>query len=446
MMRIMNQRVRISVIALATCLVFSGGIDGQIEYPEAKPAASNDFLLTDYAYFRSADPGLLRLELYYQVHNRGLTFNLSEAHYLADYELTITLDDDKGNNVQSFTRDRQVVAANEAGTRVDFRTTQLNVDLPPGKYVAHFKLKDRSSGRLALVDMKIELESLHEKVPVMSGVEFAQAFQEAAQEGSVFAKGEVLVVPSVSRYFGNLDSNRIVYYYEIYPGSEPSDKVVVETKIRHYRRGMIYRDTLHLTLDDQAERQLREVSLDDFLPGEYELVITLLGRRNKKLDGVTQLFNVAWTQEGMIRNDWKAAVQQLDLFAEDVDVGDMEDLETAEERIKAFDQFWRERDPTEGTAENEAKTAFYYRVRIANERFGVMRMEGWRTDRGHIYVRYGEPDFLIEEPFSLSHHPYQVWQYTRISPNRRFVFVDENEDGDYRLQYPYDGLTNIGGY
>ncbi len=75
-----------------------------------------------------------------------------------------------------------------------------------------------------------------------------------------------------------------------------------------------------------------------------------------------------------------------------------------------------------------------------------MRMEGWRTDRGHIYVRYGEPDYMVEEPFSLSHHPYQVWQYTRISPNRRFVFVDENEDGDYRLQYPYDGLGGVGGF
>jgi GWxTD domain-containing protein len=134
------------------------------------------------------------------------------------------------------------------------------------------------------------------------------------------------------------------------------------------------------------------------------------------------------------------------LFSEDVDVGDMDDLKTFEERVKAFDLFWAERDPTDGTAENEAKAAFYYRVRIADERFGVMRMDGWRTDRGRIYIQYGEPDFLVEEPFSLSSHPYQVWQYTRISPTRQFVFVDENEDGDYRLQYPYDGLNNIGSY
>jgi GWxTD domain-containing protein len=431
---------------LSAFLVLSGHVVGQIGYPEGKREVFDDYLLTDYAYFRADDSGLLRLELYYQVHNRGLSFNLSEGRYVANYDLSIILNDDKGLEVRSFTRDRQVVAGEESGTRVDYRTSQINVDLPPGKYIARFKLKDRASSRIDQKEMEVKLESLRERAPVMSSVEFAQAFQESPGEESVFSKGEVLVVPSVSRFFGSLDSDRIVYYYEVYPGSEPEEKVVIETKIRHYRRGLIYRDTLHVTLGELPDRQLREVSLTDFLPGEYELDISLHGRRYKKLYGATQLFKVAWTQEGMIRNDWKATVQQLKLFSDDVDVGDMEDLKTFEERVKAFDQFWSERDPTDGTSENEARTAFYYRVRIANERFGIMRMEGWRTDRGRIYIQYGEPDFLVEEPFSLSYHPYQVWQYVRISPNRLFVFVDENEDGDYRLQYPYDGLSNIGGY
>jgi hypothetical protein len=34
-----------------------------------------------------------------------------------------------------------------------------------------------------------------------------------------------------------------------------------------------------------------------------------------------------------------------------------------------------------------------------------------------------------------------VWHYTSIGRYRRFLFIDENADGDYRLQYPYDGLN-----
>lgn len=37
--------------------------------------------------------------------------------------------------------------------------------------------------------------------------------------------------------------------------------------------------------------------------------------------------------------------------------------------------------------------------------------------------------------------PYQIWHYYREGAYRRFTFVDENEDGDYRLQFPYDGLN-----
>ena len=445
----MSGYVRLFAVAtLAMASVVSVRTAGQVEQPESRHGGFNDFLLVDYAYFRADNRDSVRLELYYQVHNWGLKFNLSDGRHVADYELSVTLDDEKGQNVKSFTRDRQIVVAvgEESSLRVDFRTSQVNIDLPPGKYLAHFKLKDRASGRISQKDLEVKLQSVLGETPTLSGVEFVQAFQKSSGEVSVFAKGDILVVPSVSRLFGSLDGDRIIYYFEVVPGSEPTDKVVLETKIRHYRRGMIYRDTLHVSLGEQPERQLREVSVADFLPGEYELNITLLGRRSKKLDGLSQMFRVAWTQEGMVRNDWKATVQQLRLFSDDVDVGDMEDLKTFEERRKAFDQFWAERDPTDGTPENEAKTAFYYRIRFANERFGIMRMEGWRTDRGRIYVQYGEPDFIIEEPFSLSSHPYQIWQYTSISPTRQFVFVDENEDGDYRLQFPYDGIGTVGGY
>ena len=119
----------------------------------------------------------------------------------------------------------------------------------------------------------------------------------------------------------------------------------------------------------------------------------------------------------------------------------MKKIEGYEDRIKAFNEFWLSHDPTPGTPENEVKIAFYGRVRIANENFGVMRRPGWKTDRGRIFIEFGPPDHLVDVPFSPESRPYQVWHYTSIGPYRRFLFIDENSDGDYRLQYPYDGLN-----
>lgn len=437
---------------LLSCLLLTAGLpvaaSAQFAAPGAQAVTVEQHLLVDYAYFKSDSPDSVRLELYYQIQHRGLTFGLAGGSYTASYELLISILDKDGRELRSFTRDRQIVLGSneEARTRVDSRTSQINVNLPPGDYRVRFKLKDKTSSRIMQQELKVDLSSLRDKLPRLSEIEFAQAFQKNSADSSIFAKNDVLVVPSVNRTYGTVEGDRLAYYFELYPGTEKTDKVVLETKIRHFRRGMVYRDTLHVDLGSQTERQLREISIEQLKPGDYELVVSVLGRRNKKLVDRAQMFQVAWTQEGMIKNDWETALQQLELFADDVDIRAMKKLKTVEERVKAFDQFWQERDPTDGTHENEAKQAFYYRIRVANEQFGVMRMEGWRTDRGRIFVQYGEPDYMVNEPFSLESHPYQIWYYTGLSPNRRFVFVDEKEDGDFRLQYPYDGISTGGGF
>ncbi|HKK21216.1 MAG TPA: GWxTD domain-containing protein, partial [candidate division Zixibacteria bacterium] len=86
------------------------------------------------------------------------------------------------------------------------------------------------------------------------------------------------------------------------------------------------------------------------------------------------------------------------------------------------------------------KNEFYRRVNIANQNFTHMYRQGWRTDRGRVYIMYGEPDQVDDYPVVPDRHPYQEWHYYRGTKYRKFIFVDVNEDGDYRLEYPYDGL------
>ena len=77
-------------------------------------------------------------------------------------------------------------------------------------------------------------------------------------------RATTFLIPSVTRTFGREDNSRLVYYFEIYPGSDSVSPIVVETKIRHAAKGMQYRDTLHLDLGDKPVRQLREISLAHF--------------------------------------------------------------------------------------------------------------------------------------------------------------------------------------
>ena len=227
---------------------------------------------------------------------------------------------------------------------------------------------------------------------------------------------------------------------EIYRGADSAEAVVVETVLRSEKKGMVYRDTLTTELSYDVERQLREVSLSDFRPDEYELTVRLRGRRYKKLDEKKTSFAVPWTQLARLRFDYESTVEQLRYIANPGEVDSLRDIEDLAERVRKLDEFWAGRDPEPSTVINEMRVEFYRRVEAANRLFTVMRLDGWRTDRGRVYIQFGEPDQIDDYPFVLDRRPYQEWHYYRSGRYRKFVFVDANDDGDYRLQYPYDGL------
>ncbi|HSR51778.1 MAG TPA: GWxTD domain-containing protein, partial [Acidobacteriota bacterium] len=101
-------------------------------------------------------------------------------------------------------------------------------------------------------------------------------------------------------------------------------------------------------------------------------------------------------------------------------------LRTDEERDQFIEQFWLRRDPDPTTSQNEVKEEHYRRIAYANEHFhsGV---EGWRTDRGIIYIKFGPPTGIEKMPEGGSYyrkaregggltytHPFEVWFYNHI--------------------------------
>ena len=100
---------------------------------------------------------------------------------------------------------------------------------------------------------------------------------------------------------------------------------------------------------------------------------------------------------------------------------------------KFFTETWKKIDPTPHTEDNELMNEYYYRVHVANQRFSGHR-EGWRNDRGMVYIIYGEPDAIEEHHMEMDSKPYMIWYY--YSVNRSFIFVDNSGFGDYQLSEP----------
>jgi len=77
---------------------------------------------------------------------------------------------------------------------------------------------------------------------------------------------------------------------------------------------------------------------------------------------------------------------------------------------------------------------YYRRVDFANANFGTF-IEGWKTDRGMVYIVLGPPNDIERHPFEAGSKPYEIWSYYTI--NREFVFVDYSGFGEYRLVTPF---------
>lgn len=120
------------------------------------------------------------------------------------------------------------------------------------------------------------------------------------------------------------------------------------------------------------------------------------------------------------------------------------------ERDAFIDMFWKQRDPTPGTPQNEYKEEILERFLYVNKHFsrGTTR-EGWMTDQGSIYMILGEPVSIERFPAPHDIYPCQVWTYygdpaKGLPPHFCLVFFQRGGFGEYKLYSPVaDGPASL---
>jgi GWxTD domain-containing protein len=111
-------------------------------------------------------------------------------------------------------------------------------------------------------------------------------------------------------------------------------------------------------------------------------------------------------------------------------------LQTEEERTKFQSFFWKVRDATPGTPENEFRTEFYSRRRYAENRLG-----GAQSDRGRIYVILGKPAEAQDFSGLDNVVDCELWIYrgegrSGLPPLMYLLFYRQDAAGEYKLYYP----------
>lgn len=321
--------------------------------------------------------------------------------------------------------------------------------------------------------------------PSLSGIEFAWAVRGVTEE-SAFDRGPYEVIPQPAAHYG-LMNDSLTVYHEIYDASPP-------------REGRVYRirtsiwsdsgDTMYVATDSvrvtegQSWPRVLTFDLSAYPRGHYQVRLDILGGNDRPVASTQSSFDVLWSPESWLPDaaDFYEVAATTLLPAEDA--SRFQNLSRGEKEV-LLEDLWRRYDPTPETAENELRTTFRQRVEYANAHYTIFQ-RGMFTDRGRVWIRYGEPDDIDiermptldkdtigyqlldlpaeereavtktprDESQSADLRPYEIWTYDQhgheLIPGStlpgamkglKFVFVDEQGYGDYILRYSTGGAT-----
>ncbi len=381
----------------------------------------------DFLNFASEEQGKTRLDIFIQVPYQEIQFVKSNKGFTAEYTATISVfDEDKEKLLveKSWKEKINAIDFEQTISKNNYNLSLKSFNLTPDKYFIVTSVEDEDSHKKYSSENLYNVRDLSERISVSDIMLVSKQTQN---------EGNNKILPNVSR---NITSKRdgLPMFFEIY--SNDSSEVQIEFTIKDNEDNVIERDTLNKQLTPERNQVIHTIKDISLGLGNYYISVAVLDESGDDVAEVSKAFISRWVGIPAAIQDLDKAVDQLVYIATPSEMDHIEEAENRDNKVERYLEFWKKKDPTPNTEENELFNEYYRRVLYANENFSHY-IEGWRSDRGMVFIILGSPNNIDRHPFDLESKPYEVWQYYEL--NRSFVFVDETGFGDYRLVTPLYG-------
>lgn len=348
----------------------------------------------------------------------------------------------RNGEVVDFKKNRISSPVQPNGKYVDFIDVQRFL-LPPGSYQLDIELVDLNDETTEKVTLSRTIEiSLKQNEPGISSVTFVQAYAKSKQPNELTKSGYDLL-PLVSDFFPR-DAKKVVFYTELYNtdqvfGEEGkfllsyavwNDKGAIETTRKYFRKDAAPVIPLLETLD-----------LTTLQEGRYQLVIEIKNKENEEIkseaigffrSGESEAPFTALTQDYVTKPglafhnpdsilDYVSCIYPIAMNVEQGTIRNLETDGSQETLLTYFESFWMNRAP-----DNPVESWLEYRKEVwkVEDMFATPVRKGYDTDRGRIWLQYGEPNTRITRYNETEVFPYEIWHYYKISRfnDKRFLF------------------------
>jgi GWxTD domain-containing protein len=420
--------------------------------PAAAQEAAPDFEVDVVTVRGDRADSRARIDMYTRIAYDNLSFLNSSTGFTADYEVKVDAFrlSDEGrirNLVQSkiwdATLQTDTYADTQAKESYDFTTQSL--ELESGHYFFEFEIADKNSNQVYTREIPVDVRSFDGPVAI-SDITLLDSYD----------ADDFTIVPRVDGAVAT-DEGGFQIFYEIYADDETN--AVVRKEVFRIRDdgsyptriaggsdaadggNAAYEDEEPVTIPSGRSQYIVTVPVEDLKVGTYMVRVAVNDSTGSTFDSAELSFAAEWSGLAQHIEKIDDAIAQLQYIAKKRDLNFIKDAPNEVERYRRFRSFWEKRDPTPGTKRNERMEEYYYRISAANRQYGAVQ-DGWKTDRGFVLVRFGEPDYVQRKPHSFNYEPYEIWVYERIG--RQFVFIDKTGFGDYELMVPiWDERTRL---
>ncbi len=430
---------------LGIMLIFAGVYSQEKSYFDA-----------DYSVFKTGDTKST-VELYFSFTQRGLSYAFSDGQFRAQANINVSISDIIDNKIvfnetyglQSLVKD---TAKNQLTSKL---IGQQNYLLAPGDY--RFILIGFDSRNLNVFDtikFDVSLPQYESSKTYISGLQLSTSIQKSEDKNSIFYKNGLEVTPNPNLLFGN-NLNQLHYYIEIYGIKNEffSDSVFLISKINDMNGNLKFQNSKLEKSKSNAFVEIGSFRLDSLLTGKYNINLTLVDKiSGAKIEKDKYFFiynsgkvisqNVVdeknYLQSEFVTMSEKSVDDEFEkviYIRTKAENDDFQKLKNIDDKRRFLYGFWKRRDVNPETPKFEARTDYFKRIDEANRMFKQGFTEGWKTDRGRIYVTYGNPSDIERHPFESETRNYEIWTYDYIEGGTKCVFVEtqQSNSGFYYL-------------
>ncbi len=281
----------------------------------------------------------------------------------------------------------------------------------------------------------------------------SKIIQDSPNETSVFYKNTFEVIPIPTSVFGS--SLPVLFYYcELYQlnNGDLNTPFKLRTMVFNSKGKNVYTKIKDISKKTSSRVEVGTILVNKFQTDSYTMVLSLIDTTTKIGINSSKRFYVynpdvvstdtsSGTHQDILGSEFTVMSEdEIDLLfaqskyiATSDEIDQFDKMSELEGKRKFMYEFWKKRDPDTSTPGNEYYNKYFGRVKESNQKYSTISHKGWKSDRGRVYILYGEPSEVERYPNQIDSKPYEIWHYNDIEGGVIFVFADLTGFSDYTL-------------